>query len=65
MATKRGYYREELERAISNIEMALTHLVRVIEAYQGPHPEIAEQVLSAGEGLEMAGEIIKKVHEQI
>ncbi len=65
MATKRGYYREELERAVDNLEMALTHLSRIIDAYKDAHPEIAQTVFMTGEGLVTAAEVLKKIHDQI
>jgi len=65
MATKRGYYREELERAVTNLEMALTHLVRVGLAYSEPHPEITEKVNEICEALASIGEIIQSIHDNI
>lgn len=65
MATQRGYYREELERATKNIDMCFVHLVRVLEAYAVPHPEIASQVQVAGDGLDMVRSIIVKIHDSI
>ncbi len=65
MATARGYYREELQRAIDNLEMALTHLARVVDAYKEAHPEISDKVLECGNGLVMIAEIIRSIHESI
>lgn len=65
MATKRGYYRAELLRAIDNLEMALTHLVRVRDAYEEKHPEITERVQAVGDGLVIAAEVLKALHESI
>lgn len=65
MATQRGYYKEELVRSVSNIEMALTHLTRVISAYAEPHPEIAEPIAQIGDLLVMAAETIAKINETI
>ena len=65
MATQRGYYREELERAIANIEMSLTHLARLIEAYSQPHPEVSEKLLECGNALTMVAEVIQSVHDEI
>lgn len=65
MATQRGYYREELERAIDNVEMALTHLSRVVEAYAKPHPPISRMALEIGNALVTMAELIKKLHDEI
>lgn len=65
MATERGYYREEMERSIKNIEMALMHLTRVINKYAEPHPEIASQVQECGEALVLIGEAIQSIHDSI
>lgn len=65
MATKRGYYREELMRATKNLEMALTHLHRVREAYKEAHPEVSLQVSAVGDGLVIAAELLEKIHESI
>lgn len=65
MATQRGYYREELERSVANIEMALTHLTRVIEAYEKAHPEISQKVAECGEGLVVIAEVIGSIHDAI
>lgn len=65
MASARGYYKEEMNRSIDNIEMALTHLARVVEAYQQAHPEIAEKIKECGDGLVMIAEIIRSVEESV
>lgn len=65
MATQRGYYRSELLRALNNIAMALTHLARLVEAYSVDHPEIAEQLTQACEGLSMVAEVVLKIHDSI
>lgn len=65
MATKRGYYREEMERAVSNLEMALTHLVRVGGAYSEAHPEVTEKINEVCEALVTIGEIIQSIHDNI
>lgn len=65
MASARGYYKEEMKRAIDNLEMALTHLARVVEAYQAPHPEISEKIRECGDGLVMIAEIIRSVEESV
>ena len=65
MATQRGYYREEMERAANNINMALTHLVRVVEAYAEAHPEVSQAITAAGDGLVVARDVILQVREAI
>lgn len=65
MATQRGYYREELERSVNNVEMALTHLVRVGAAYSEAHPEVTEKVNEVCEALATIGEIIQSIHDSI
>lgn len=65
MATKRGYYREELQRSKDNLEMSLTHLYRVIEAYQEAHPEISEQVGMIGNAIVEIAEAIQQLHDSI
>lgn len=65
MATKRGYYREELERAVDNLEMALTHLSRVVAAYAAAHPDISAQVKMAGDAIVEIALVLKKIHDTI
>lgn len=65
MATKRGYYREELERAVDNLEMALTHIARVVTAYQEAHPEVSQVAESAGNAIVEVAIVLKKLHESI
>ncbi len=65
MATKRGYYREEMLRAIANIEMALTHLSRIIEAFTPQHPEIASQIKELGDALVGIAEILGAIRDRI
>lgn len=65
MATKRGYYREELKRSVDNIEMALTHLARVVEAYNKDHADIAELVTHYGNILVQVADKINQLHDSI
>lgn len=65
MATMRGYYREELERAVNNLEMALTHLARVIEAYKTDHPDISANVQMIGDAVAQLADLIKAIHDEI
>jgi hypothetical protein len=65
MATRRGYYRAELMRAKDNLEMALTHLVRVRDAYDEQHPEVGEAIQQIGDVVVFAGDAIQKIHDNI
>ena len=65
MATQRGYYREEMERAIANLEMALTHLSRVVAAYQEAHPEVSDPIKACGDGIVAIAEVIQQIHETV
>lgn len=65
MATRRGYFRSELLRANDNIEMSLTHLLRVKEAYEKDYPQIAEYVQKLGDALVLIHENITKLHDSI
>lgn len=65
MATQRGYYKEELKRSVDNIEMALTHLDRVINAYKEAHPEISDLVQACGDALVMVADNLNKINETI
>jgi hypothetical protein len=65
MATRRGYYRAELERANNHVEIILMHLARVLEAYGPQHPEIALMAEEIGDALVKVHEAIYKIHEMI
>lgn len=65
MASQRSRMRGELMRSIDNITMALTHLARVVDAYAGPHPEIAKNAQDLGDGLVMIAELIQKLHDSV
>lgn len=65
MATMRGYYKEELARSINNIEMALLHLTRLVDAYNKDHPDISEALSECGDALVIIAETIAKVRETI
>lgn len=65
MATKRGYYREELRRSMDNLEMALTHLARFVQAYEKDYPEIARTVQAAGDVIVKVAETLTEVHDAI
>ncbi len=65
MATERGYYRAEMERAINNIEMALTHIARIVEAYRMAHPDISSQANEIGEALVLIGDAIQALHDSV
>jgi hypothetical protein len=65
MATLRGYYRQELMRAIDNLEWALTHIARVVEGYAEHHPEISERAREIGDIIVEVAELIKQLHDSI
>lgn len=65
MATRRGYFREELLRSKDNLEMALTHLVRVRDAYEQQHPEVSDKVQLIGDAIVAAAEAIQTLHDSI
>lgn len=65
MATKRGYYREEIRRTIDNLEMGLTHLARLVDAYKDPHPELAEAFKQVGDALVLCAETLQKLHDTV
>ena len=65
MATQRGYYREEMERATNNIEMALTHLTRVMDAYRDAHPDISEAIKQCCDAIVMVGETVLSIHDSV
>lgn len=65
MSTARGYYREELRRAINNICMCLTHLERVEKAYKEYHPEISQSVYALITLLITIAETLEEIHDQI
>lgn len=65
MATKRGYYRAELLRAIDNIEMALTHITRIIEAYEKDHKDVSQMATQIGQMLVTVGELVQRLHDSI
>lgn len=65
MATRRGYMRAELLRAEENIGMALTHLVRVRDAYDEQHPEVGQAIQQIGDALVKCAEAIQQVHDNV
>ncbi len=65
MATRRGYYRGELLRAVENITMALTHLTRIVEAYEKDYPEISHHVQEIGDAMVAIADLIKALHDTI
>lgn len=65
MATRRGYYRGELLRAIQNLSMCATHLIRVYEAYAPQHPDIAGYLEKLIDGILEMTDLIKSVHDSI
>lgn len=65
MATQRGYYREELLRAINNLDMGQTHLARVVIAYEEAHPEVSIPIAQVFDAITEMRAVITKVYESI
>lgn len=65
MATMRGYYLEEFDRATNNLEMCLTHLARIVEAYKEAHPEVSNPVKECGDAIVIIAETLIKIKETI
>ena len=63
--TGRKVYKEELKRAVGNCEWASTHLARFVDAYSGPHPELALKAVEIIKGLGYTIAAINKLNEQI
>ena len=63
--TSRKLFKRELERIIGNMEWALTHLARFIEAYSEFHPDLSAQAVSIGEGIIFLIDAVKKLDEQV
>ena len=63
--TSRKLYKRELVRIIGNMEWALTHLGRFIEAYSEHHPDLASQAAAIGEGVVYLIEAVKKLNDQV
>lgn len=65
MATQRGYFKEELNRAVNNIEQTLTHVSRLVEPYAEAHPEISAYAAAICDALVEIGENIQQLNERI
>lgn len=65
MATKRGYYLQELERAKDNLNLIFTHVYRFEQAYRPAHPELADVALSIIETLSLIDDTLQKLHDSI
>jgi hypothetical protein len=61
----RKAYKRELERVISNLEWALTHLARVVDAYEQDHPDISQAAETIGHGIAIAADATQKLNERI
>jgi hypothetical protein len=64
-ASVRQTYKRELERAVGNIDSALAHLMRVIEAYKADYPHIAEPLELAATGLIEMQALVNQVERTI
>lgn len=65
MATKRGYLKEELRRAVNNIDSAKLHLSRVGEAFEDVYPVVSRAVALLIATLNEVITIINKTNEDI
>lgn len=65
MATKRGYLLGELDRSQANIEMCVTHLDRIIEAYKDVYPEVAASLLQIALALVELKELLGQFREKM
>lgn len=63
--TKRVLYKQELRRAINNLGWCLLHLMRVIEAYQEAHPEIAEGLTALAVAIQDIAEMLESFEEKV
>lgn len=61
----RKTYKRELERAAGNMDMPMTHLLRVSGAYKEHHPDIARYAELIAESLAHAQQNIQKLNEHI
>ena len=57
--------KQELKRAIGNLEWALDHLARVIIVYKDEHIEVAAPLVDAATALEAVIEVIKTVDDHL
>lgn len=62
---ERQTYRQELDRAIGNLDWALEHLRRMAVAYQEHHPEVSEVCELAAIGLVTTQELITALKAMI
>lgn len=64
-ANPRQYWKRELERSRTNIDMCLSHLLAFKTEYEPVHPEYAEAVEVAMTGLLQMQEYIKSIENQV
>lgn len=62
---ERQTYKQELERAIGNIDWAVEHLRRVAETYRPHHEEVSEVCEVACVGLVTAQEVMKALQSML
>lgn len=65
MASTRGLMKQELRRALGNIEWAINHIARVTQTYLEVHPEIAYPLIEVLEALDKIAEAVKEIEENI
>lgn len=61
----RQTYKEELTRAEGNLDWAMTHIMRMAQAYQEHHPEVSEVCELAGAGLMGVQELLATLKKMI
>lgn len=61
----RQTYKREIERAANNLDMPMTHLLRVVEAYKEHHPDIANYAEVIAQTLANAQEAINNLNKLI
>lgn len=61
----RQTYRQELDRAIGNLDWAMEHVRRMSVAYQEHHPEVSEVCELAGGGLMAVQELLTNLKAMI
>lgn len=57
--------KRELDRAMNNIDWAISHLYGIIEQYKELHPEVSDPLIEAGTGLFLIKDVIEKVKDSI
>jgi hypothetical protein len=64
-ANVRQHYRQELDRAVGNLDWCLEHLRRMAVAYQEHHPEVTEVCELAAIGTITVQELVTALKAMI